>query len=141
MKYLHIACLALIPSLVPAADSLMAVGVPDQVYSGEVVPVTVTYEATQNRDIAISFQLDTSPWTGYGYRKVSVAAGSDTIVIDVTLNESTPIATDAYKFGVSLQPEGGSWGWGGESLGGGWHFHLYLLYFPGSAEPAIPRDP
>jgi hypothetical protein len=110
MKYVLIASLALIPSLVPAADDLISVDAPDQVYPGTVAPVTVVYEATQTREILVFFQLNQSPWTNYGTKRTAVPAGSGTVDVAVPISEVTPIAAGAYKFGVNLVPVGGNWG-------------------------------
>ena len=110
MKYLKILYFAFLPSMVLAAESLISVTAPDQVYPGSVVPVTVTYTASQNRDILIFFQLNSSPWTSYGGKQVTVPAGTaQTVDVDVPISEATPIAANAYKFGVNLVPVGGGW--------------------------------
>ena len=35
--------------------------------------------------------------------------------------------------------DGVTWKWGGEPLGGGWHFVLNFVTIPGSMTPLIPR--
>ena len=109
MKKFIIASLILTPILVHAADNLISLDATNAVYPGELVMLSVAYEATTDRDVAVSFQLDTSPWTTYGYAKVSVPPGSGSVDIYIGIGESTPIATDAYKYGITMLPSGGTW--------------------------------
>ena len=86
------------------ADDITAVKAPDSVVAGTVVPVTVSYVASTDRDIMVNFQLNIDPWTNFGNNRISVTAGSSTLVIPVAINAATPTANNTYKFGVSLLP-------------------------------------
>ena len=96
------------------ADFINSVETPESVAQGTLVSVEVSYVASTDRDILIIFQMNSSPWTQFGYERISVSAGSSTLSIPVAIDAATPIATDIYKFSVSLLP--GNFG--------GWHDRL-----------------
>jgi len=101
--------MSLLSTAVIAADVLTSVSVTNVVYPGMVVPVAVEYEATESRTVAVRFQMNSTPWTGYGSSSVTVSNGSGRVVIDVPVSTSTPIATNGYKFGTTIEPIGGGW--------------------------------
>lgn len=91
-------------------DDITAVEAPNSVVAGTVVPVAVSYVASTDRDIMVNFQLNSDPWTNFGNKRITVSAGSSTLLIPVTIDANTPIASEAYKFSVSLVPETfGNW--------------------------------
>ena len=96
------------------ADFINSISTPESVARGTTVSVEVSYMASTDRDILIIFQMNTSPWTQFGYERISVAAGSSTLLIPLAIDAATPIATDIYKFSISLLP--GTYG--------GWHDRL-----------------
>lgn len=87
-------------------DSLTHADAPTRVRPGQTVPVSVDYQLDQERQIEVSFTLDTPPWTNFGSAIVTVPAGSGTAEIDIPIDPATPEAKDAYKFEASLLPVG-----------------------------------
>jgi hypothetical protein len=85
-------------------DDITAVKAPNSVVAGTVVPVAVSYVASTDRDIMVNFQLNSDPWTVFGHKRISVSAGSSTLVIPVAIHAATPAANHTFKFGVSLLP-------------------------------------
>ncbi|MGB3468354.1 MAG: endo-1,4-beta-xylanase, partial [Cyclobacteriaceae bacterium] len=84
------------------SDGITGVSAPSSVSSGTTVNVAVDYTASQNRDIIILFQLDTSPWTVYQSVKTDVSAGSGNVNISVPLPPGISIADNAYQFQVFI---------------------------------------
>ncbi|VGO22889.1 DUF4832 domain-containing protein [Pontiella sulfatireligans] len=109
MKYHATVCMTLLSTAVIAADVLTSVSVTNVVHPGSVVPVTVQYEAMESRTVAVRFQQNSSPWTGYGSSSVMVPAGTGSVIVELAINASIPIATNAYKFGITIEPIGGGW--------------------------------
>ena len=101
-------------SIIFGADYINFISGPEIVNRGTTVSVEVSYVASTDRDILIIFQMNSSPWTQFGYERISVAAGSTTLQIPISIEAATPIANDIYKFSVSLLP--GTYG--------GWHDRL-----------------
>ena len=92
------------------ADDIVYVSAPESVAQDTTVSVEVSCVASTNRDILIIFQRNSSPWTKFGEERISVSAGSSTLLIPVAIDANTPIASEAYKFSVSLLPENfGDW--------------------------------
>ncbi len=91
------------------ADNIIIVNGPECAITGTLVPVSVTYTASTNRDIMVNFMMNRAPWTVYGHKRVSVSAGSAKIVIPVAINNATPAEGSAYKFVVSLLPSEANW--------------------------------
>ena len=87
------------------ADIIDSVSAPATVAQGTIVSLEVSYVASTNRDILIIFQRNSPPWTKFGEERISVSAGSSTLLIPVAIDANTPIASEAYKFSVSLLPE------------------------------------
>ena len=87
------------------ADDITAVKAPNSVVAGTVVSVEVRYASSSDRDILVNFQLNSDPWTNFGNKRITVSAGSSTLLIPVAIGANTPIASEAYKFSVSLLPE------------------------------------
>ena len=77
--YSKILCMALMPSMGLAAELILSAAASDPVYQGTLHPVSVTYEASQTREILIFFQLNSSPWTTYSTKRTTVNAGTGTI--------------------------------------------------------------
>ena len=70
------------------------------------MPISIDYHLGQEREIEVSFTLDTPPWTNFGSAITTVPAGSGTVTIDVPISPATPEARNAYKFEASLLPVG-----------------------------------
>ncbi|MEC8329625.1 MAG: DUF1800 family protein, partial [Verrucomicrobiota bacterium] len=66
-------------------------------------------QASTYRDIVVVFQLNSSPWTNFGYKRIPVSAGSSTLNIPITIDANTPIASGVYKFVVFIVPTSGGW--------------------------------
>ena len=87
------------------ADNIVSISAPESVAQGSTVSVEVSYVTSTDCDILIIFQRNSPPWTKFGEERITVNAGSSTLLIPVTIDANTPIASEAYKFSVSLLPE------------------------------------
>ena len=94
---------------IPANDLITNVSAPNSVTQGETIDVTIDYEASQNRDILVVFELASDPYTSYVQQIRQVTAGSGTLNVPISVPLSTPVATNAYQFQVILAPTGGGW--------------------------------
>ena len=92
-------------TITSGADIIDSASAPATVAQGTIVSLEVSYVASTNRDILIIFQRNSPPWTKFGEERISVSAGSSTLLIPVAIDANTPIASEAYKFSVSLLPE------------------------------------
>ncbi|MEC8189747.1 MAG: hypothetical protein VX033_01000, partial [Verrucomicrobiota bacterium] len=92
-------------TITSGADNIVAVSAPESVAQGSTVSIEVSYVASIDRDILIIFQRNSSPWTKFGEERITVSAGSSTLLIPVAIDANTPVASEAYKFSVSLLPE------------------------------------
>ncbi|WP_299255860.1 T9SS type A sorting domain-containing protein [uncultured Aquimarina sp.] len=90
-------------------DKVISTLVPNQVVLGQETNITVSYEAKENRDISIVFQLDSSPYTVYKTNRIRVSRGSETVEVPVSIPEDTPIGVDKYQFQVYITAVGGNW--------------------------------
>ncbi len=93
----------------PGTDKIVSVSAPNSVVSGNTATVSVEYTASRNRDIIVSFQKDTSPYTTYGIKRVSIPAGSRTLTIEIPIGSNTPIAHNAYQFQTYITKTGKGW--------------------------------
>ena len=91
------------------ADNIVSISAPESVAQGSTVSVEVSYVASTDRDILIIFQRNSFPWTKFGEERITVSAGSSTLLIPVDTDVNTPIASEVFKFSVSLVPENSSW--------------------------------
>ncbi len=98
------------PDTNPGSDKIVSVSAPNSAVSGNTATVSVEYTASTNRDIIVSFQKDTSPYTTYGIKRVNVSAGSRTLTIEVPIGSNTPIANNAYQFQTYITKTGKGWG-------------------------------
>lgn len=90
-------------------DAITDIVAPDQVTPGETITVSVTYEASDNRDLVVFIQQNASPWIMYGSTTEIVTAGTGTKNVNLLIDPNIPIATDAYKIVANLRDVGGSW--------------------------------
>jgi uncharacterized protein (DUF1800 family) len=91
------------------ADYINSATAPESVTPDATVTVDVSYQASTNRDIVVVFQLNSYPWTTYGYERISVSAGSSTLNIQIDIDANTPAANGIYKFVVYIAPTSGGW--------------------------------
>jgi uncharacterized protein (DUF1800 family) len=91
------------------ADFINSATAPQSVTQDTTVSVEVSYQASTNRDIVVVFQLNSSPWTNFGFERISVSAGSSTLNIPIAIDANTPIASGIYKFVVYIAPTSGGW--------------------------------
>ena len=91
------------------ADFINSATAPQSVTQDTTVSVEVSYQASTYRDIVVVFQLNSSPWTTYGYNRITVSAGSSTLNVPIAIDGNTPIASGVYKFVVYIAPTSGSW--------------------------------
>ena len=96
-------------SILLGADYINSATAPQSVTPDTTVSMEVSYQASTYRDIVGFFQLNSSPWTTYGYKRISVSAGSSTLNIPIAIDANTPIASGIYKFVVYLVPTSGDW--------------------------------
>ncbi|AXT57979.1 T9SS C-terminal target domain-containing protein [Aquimarina sp. AD1] len=90
-------------------DMIVSTLVPNEVVVGQEINITVSYEAKENRDISIVFQLDSSPYTVYKTNRIRVSEGLGTIDIPIFIPENTPLGIDKYQFQVYITSVGGDW--------------------------------
>ncbi len=90
-------------------DKIISTTVPNQVSPGQDVNISIAYEAKENRDINVVFQLDSSPYTVFRSRNAQVSKGSGTINISLSIPSNTPVGNNAYQFQVFIAPVGGNW--------------------------------
>ncbi len=91
------------------ADFINSATAPQSVTQDTTVSVEVSYQASTYRDIVVVFQLNSSPWTNFGYKRIPVSAGSSTLNIPIAIDDNTPIASGVYKFVVFIVPTSGGW--------------------------------
>ena len=91
------------------ADYINSATAPQSVTQDATVSVEVSYQASTYRDIVVVFQMNSWPWTTFGYERISVSAGSSTLNIPIAIDANTPIASRTYKFVVYLVPTSGVW--------------------------------
>ena len=86
-------------------EFISAVTAPTEVSQNETVSVSVSYTASETRDLVIWFQLNEDPWTNHGGPKISVNAGTATVDIDVVIGawSEAPVGSN-YKYVVLLLP-------------------------------------
>ena len=92
-------------TITSGADNIVAISATESVAQGSTVSIEVSYVASIDRDILIIFQRNGAPWTKFGEERITVSAGSSTLLIPVAIDANTPVASEAYKFSVSLLPE------------------------------------
>ncbi|SEL15346.1 Por secretion system C-terminal sorting domain-containing protein [Aquimarina amphilecti] len=90
-------------------DKIISTSVPNQVVAGKETIITISYEAKEDRDISIVFQLDSSPYTVYKSNRARVSAGVGTINVPLSIPENTPIGNNEYQFQVYITSVGGNW--------------------------------
>ncbi len=91
------------------ADYINSATAPQSVTQDATVSVEVSYQASTYRDIVVVFQINSSPWTTFGFKRIPVSAGSSTLNIPIAINANTPIASGIYKFVVYIAPTSGGW--------------------------------
>ena len=91
------------------ADYINSATAPQSVTQDATVSVEVSYQASTYRDIVVVFQINSWPWTTFGYERISVSAGSSTLNIPIAIDANTPIASGIYKFVVYIAPTSGGW--------------------------------
>jgi endo-1,4-beta-xylanase len=94
--------------LQPATDEIISVVAPTQVTQGETVTLNVEYEASTDRDIEVSFQ-DVPAYSSIATARISVAAGSGTVSLDIVIPSDVPVATDGYQFQTKITTINGGW--------------------------------
>ena len=91
------------------ADYINSATAPLSVTQDTTVSVEVSYQASTYRDIVVVFQINSSPWTTFGYNRITVSAGSSTLNIPIAIDANTPIASGIYKFVFFIAPTSGGW--------------------------------
>ncbi len=89
-------------------DAITSVSGPTTVSAGENITVQVGYEASTNRDLYVSIQLNESPWSTYGTEKVDVSNGNGTANISLAIDNAAPAGTN-YKYQTYITTDGGGW--------------------------------
>ena len=91
------------------ADYINSAIAPLNVTQDTTASVEVSYQASTYRDIVVVFQMNSDPWTTFGYKRITVSAGSSTLNIPIAIDANTPIANRIYKFVVYIVPTSGVW--------------------------------
>jgi hypothetical protein len=89
-------------------DAITSVSGPTTASAGENITVQVGYEASTNRDLYVSIQLNESPWTTYGTEKVDVSNGTSSANVSLTIDNAAPAGTN-YKYQTYITTDGGGW--------------------------------
>ncbi|MEP4095837.1 endo-1,4-beta-xylanase [Reichenbachiella sp.] len=97
-------------SVVAITDQLNSVNGPIDVQAGSSPVVSVSYAASQSRDVVVMFQRDNNPYTTYKTVTTTVLAGIGSINVNVPLPGSVPVATADYQYQAYVTPVGGNWG-------------------------------
>ncbi|WP_299255861.1 cellulase family glycosylhydrolase [uncultured Aquimarina sp.] len=90
-------------------DVIKSLIAPDQVIKGGRAFVEIEYSSSVSRDIVAVFQLNKSPYTVYGSKRVNVSEGTDAISLEIPIDTNTPVADNDYKFQVFITTQGGDW--------------------------------
>ncbi len=91
------------------SQKITSVSAPDEVSPGQTSKVTVEYNISESREILVNVQENGGEWKSYAWVRVKVKAGKSKVDIEVPISSEIPIATDAYKIGITLVPIGGSY--------------------------------
>ncbi|WP_439130875.1 T9SS type A sorting domain-containing protein [Polaribacter sp.] len=91
------------------ADKLTNITSPEEVTPYKTATVTIDYFASETRDLQAFIQLNRSPWTSYGSKRVTINPGSGTESLSFEIDANIPLENDAYKIVVNLLPVGLGW--------------------------------
>ena len=90
-------------------EGINTVNGPVSVSLGEIITISVAYEASEARDIVVMFQRDNTPYTTYETLRNTVVAGVGNLNVLLTIPQSVPIASNDYQYQVFIAPIGGVW--------------------------------
>ena len=68
------------------ADFINSATAPQSVTQDTTVSVEVSYQASTYHDIVVVFQMNSDPWTTFGYKRITVSAGSSTVNIPIVID-------------------------------------------------------
>ncbi|WP_299664916.1 endo-1,4-beta-xylanase [uncultured Polaribacter sp.] len=108
-KEAYYGVLGALQSLNQNQDKISSITTPESVNPGASINVSINYSASQDRDVVVIFQKDTSPWTTYATVKTDVSAGSGSINTTINIPSNVPVANDEYQFQVFITNDNGSW--------------------------------
>ncbi len=86
------------------ADNAISVSGPTDVEAGQTYTLTVDYEASTDREVAV-YLYNTSSWYKFGQSRVPVSMGNGTVDIDVTVTNPA-VGTD-YQWTAKVESIGG----------------------------------
>lgn len=89
--------------------SITAVSGPVNISPGDQITVSVSYFATEDQDVFVTFQLDSDPYTVYTEVVTDVTEGNGTVDVVLNIPESTPPGTASYQYQTFITPNGGSY--------------------------------
>ncbi len=89
--------------------SITAVSGPVNISPGDQITVSVSYFASEDQDVFVTFQLDSDPFTVYTEVVTDVTEGNGTIDVVLNIPESTPPGTASYQYQTFITPNGGSY--------------------------------
>ncbi len=89
--------------------SITSVNGPVNISPGEQITVSVSYFATDDQDVFVTFQLDSDPFTVYTEVVTDVTEGNGTIDVVLNIPESTPPGNASYQYQTFITPNGGSY--------------------------------
>ena len=87
-------------------DEITHLTAPDQVRQEETITVSVDYETSEDREMTVVVQLNSSPWTAYGNNIVSLTDRTGTANVQVDIDANIPPADNAYKIVAYMYPTG-----------------------------------
>ena len=96
-------------SLGAGVDEISAVNGPNTVAQGETVTISVSYNASEARDVVVLLQRDNNPFTTYQTVRTNVAVGIGNLNVSLPIPASVPIVNNDYQYQVFIAPVGGSW--------------------------------
>jgi len=88
---------------------IVSIEAPEVVGRGDTAVVNVVYQAGEDQQVVVWFQLDETPFTTYQEFRVDVAAGDGELVAKLFIPADVPLAVNEYQFQTLLVPTGGNW--------------------------------
>lgn len=89
--------------------SIVSIDAPGVVSRGDTAYVDIVYNAGDDQQVVMWFQLDEAPYTTYAEFRVNVPTGTGELTAKMVIPGNVPIAMDDYQFQTILVPTGGGW--------------------------------
>lgn len=89
-------------------DKIYKFSAPNVLKAGQQIPITISYTASQKRDLRIFIQLNKAPWTPVFSTLKTIEAGSKTETFNITIPKDTEPGSE-YKIVANILPKGKGW--------------------------------